>query len=253
MIMNFAYAGKVHYFDTDKPVDISLPLRAGKENPNCYYAEPVLYETISAGDFIGSVAQGGSCNYQRVSFTPHGNGTHTECYGHISAEAEATVFRCLTTFCFFAQVVTCLPQRVGAGKEVDEIITLASLQPHITLPTQALLIRTPNEAGKRTKQYSSTNPPYLEEAVGKFLAENDIKHLLVDLPSVDRESDGGKLLTHHAFWQYPAQTRRDCTITELIYIPDEVPDGFYMLHLQVPSFELDAVPSKPVLYALTDF
>lgn len=247
MIIQIPYQKQLFSCNLQKPIDISLPLLAGKENPNCYHAEPVQYEVIRAGSFVGSVAEGGNCNYQRVTFTPHGNGTHTECYGHISTHKQATVLHCLRKFWFMAQVISVLPARVGE----DLVVSLAEVQPKINLPIEALVIRTlPNEENKRTRQYSDTNPPYLEEAVGKFLADNNIQHLLVDLPSVDREVDGGKLLAHRAFWQYPHQTRQDCTITELIYVPDHVPDGLYFLNLQVPSFDLDAVPSKPVLYAL---
>lgn len=39
----------------------------------------------------------------------------------------------------------------------------------------------------------------------------------------------GKLSGHHAFWNYPLQPRLNATITELIYIPNEVPDGIYMI------------------------
>ena len=81
--------------------------------------------------------------------------------------------------------------------------------------------------------------------------ENNVQHLLLDLPSVDREEDAGQLLAHHAFWQYPAQPRREATITELIFVPDEVADGLYLLNIQITSLELDASPSKPVLYLLT--
>jgi kynurenine formamidase len=155
------------------------------------------------------------------------------------------VHNCLQKFWFFAQLITVLPTQVGE----DKTIQLADIEPYITLPTEAVIIRTlPNLPEKCTRQYSETNPPYLAEEVGKFLAMQNVQHLLVDLPSVDREVDEGKLLTHRAFWQYPHQIRTNCTITELIYVPDEIPDGYYMLNLQVPSFQLDAVPSKPVLY-----
>ena len=77
------------------------------------------------------------------------------------------------------------------------------------------------------------------------------QHLLLDLPSVDREEDAGQLLAHHAFWQYPAQPRREATITELIFVPNEIADGLYLLNIQITSLELDASPSKPVLYALS--
>ncbi|MGB1217373.1 MAG: cyclase family protein, partial [Saprospiraceae bacterium] len=76
--------------------------------------------------------------------------------------------------------------------------------------------------------------------------------LLIDLPSVDREEDGGALLSHKAFWNYPKKPRTDCTITELIYIPDMVEDGMYLLNIQIASFEIDVSPSKPVLYRIKD-
>jgi hypothetical protein len=101
-------------------------------------------------------------------------------------------------------------------------------------------------------QYSGNNPTYLESALGEFLASQNVKHLLVDLPSVDREEDGGALATHHAFWQYPQNTRLDATISELIFVNNEIADGFYLLNLQIASFESDASPSKPVLYKLTE-
>jgi arylformamidase len=79
-----------------------------------------------------------------------------------------------------------------------------------------------------------------------------LDHLLIDLPSVDRESDGGKLLAHKAFWQFPERIRKNCTITELVYVADTIQDGLYFLNLQITSLEMDASPSKPVLYNLTE-
>ena len=77
-----------------------------------------------------------------------------------------------------------------------------------------------------------------------------VRHLLIDLPSVDREEDGGELQAHKAFWNYPTEDRLDCTITELIYVANEIPDGFYILNIQIIPFELDVSPSKPVIYPL---
>jgi hypothetical protein len=82
------------------------------------------------------------------------------------------------------------------------------------------------------------------------MAERGILHLLIDLPSVDREEDGGKLAAHKAFWQYPARPRMDATITELIFVNNMITDGLYLLNLQICSLSLDASPSKPVIYAL---
>jgi len=42
----------------------------------------------------------------------------------------------------------------------------------------------------------------------------------------------------------------DATITEMIYVPDWVHDGFYLLNIQIASFVNDASPSKPILYQI---
>ena len=117
----------------------------------------------------------------------------------------------------------------------------------------ALVIRTmPNTREKLSMQYSYTNPPYLLEEATIFLREKGIKHLLIDLPSVDREKDDGQLLSHHAFWNTKGKLRLDSTITELIFVPNSIEDGIYLLNIQVAPFENDASPSRPVLYKLED-
>ncbi len=249
MLLNFCFNQQQWTADMTQPLDISIPLNINQLNPNCYYAEEPAAETISFGDsFIGSVAAGGSCNYQRLHITPHGNGTHTECYGHISAD-DATIHECLRQFLFFARLISIQPAQLSNG---DLCILPEQLETTIlaNIP-EALIVRTlPNTDNKRVRQYSGTNPPYFHAECGRLLANKGIKHLLCDLPSVDREEDGGRLLMHRYFWQYPQATRRESTITELIYVPDTIPDGDYLLQLGIISLMMDASPSKPVLYAL---
>lgn len=250
MIAQVNFNNRTFSADFNKALDISLPLHSGDNNPSCYWAEPVKMETIRAGDFVGSVKEGGSVNYQKLTITPHGNGTHTECYGHISAD-EATLNQCLTNFHFVAEVITVKPEEALSG---DFIITRKAIAEKIKTPSvQAVVIRTlPNDDSKKNRQYSGTNPPYLDHDAAAYVAENGIEHLLIDLPSVDRESDGGKLPAHKAFWQFPECIRKNCTITELIYLHDSIQDGLYLLNLQITSLEMDASPSKPVLYKLTE-
>ncbi len=264
---HFFFQGKGYRFDPLKPLDLSLPIEANNENPNCYYAEVPIFHTIRAGDFVGSVKEGGKVNYQKITFTPHGNGTHTETYGHISADKDATLYNCLKQHLFFAQIITVTPQKKNLEKKLeekenkteknqnDQIILWENIKKSFgKITPEAVILRTlPNSLDKKNRQYTGTNPPYLEEKVGKKLADLNIKHLLVDLPSVDREVDGGVLACHHAFWQYPHNTRKDCTITELIYVPDTLEDGFYLLQLQPPNFQLDAFASKIVVYALSQW
>lgn len=116
-----------------------------------------------------------------------------------------------------------------------------------------MVIRTlPNTREKLSMQYSYTNPPYLLEEASIFLKEKGIKHLLIDLPSIDREKDEGLLLSHNAFWNTKGKLRLDATITELIFVPNNVDDGCYLLDIQMAPFENDASPSRPVLYKLED-
>jgi hypothetical protein len=44
--------------------------------------------------------------------------------------------------------------------------------------------------------------------------------------------------------------RPQCTITELAYVDGAVPDGPYLLEVQIPALGGDAVPSRPLLFPL---
>ena len=261
MLPTFPYAGRSYTYDPATPIDISLPLAPGPDQVNCFWAEPVQFDTIRVGSFVGSVALGGSTNYQRVHVTPHGNGTHTECYGHISPDPAVTLNQCLRRFLFVAQLISVAPRPQANG---DLVVMLTDVQAALAKAPldsepkgkvrllEALILRTlPNDSTKRHHQYSGTNPTYIEPALAQFLVEQNVQHFLLDLPSVDREEDAGQLLAHHAFWRYPAQPRCGATITELIFVPNEVTDGLYLLNIQITSLELDASPSKPVLYPLS--
>jgi len=186
MIAQLLFNHKTYRVNLSAPIDISLPLREGNGNPNCYWAEPVKFETISSGDFVGSVKAGGNLNYQKLTMTPHGNGTHTECYGHLSADESATINQSLISFHFMAEVISVTPKKLENG---DAVITLSQLKEKIKhQPTEAVVLRTlPNVDSKKTQAYSGTNPPYLEAAVTAYLEAHNIAHLLIDLPSVDRE------------------------------------------------------------------
>jgi kynurenine formamidase len=244
MKFSFEHKGRKYAADFNQPIDISIPLRAGDKNVKAFYADDVRIEPMKAGNFVGDVLQGGSCNVNEVSFNPHCNGTHTECVGHISKEKHS-LNQCLTQFFFLAELITVVPEEINGDKVITQSQVANSL-----LVGNALIIRTaPNDKSKLTRNYSGTNPPYIHHDVAAWICKQGIEHLLLDLPSVDKEDDN-KLLAHHAFWQYPEKTRTNCTITEFIYMPDSISDGIYLLNLQIASFENDASPSKPVLYRL---
>lgn len=248
MWVEFQHQNKKYQADLSQPIDISIPIREGLENVNCFYAPPVEFAPVVAGNFIGSTAQGGVVNFFNVKINPHGNGTHTECVGHIAKE-RFTINESLKKFHFVAQVVSLFPQKTVEG---DRIILQSQLEDALgdEIP-EAVIIRTlPNDDLKLRTNYSGANPPYLHYKAMDWLVNKGVQHLLVDLPSVDREEDEGKLLAHRAFWGYPDKVRKNCTLTELIYVRNFVKDGLYLLSIQIASFELDVSPSKPVLYEL---
>ena len=119
---------------------------------------------------------------------------------------------------------------------------------------KTLVIRTlPNPIEKKYYSYSKNIPPFFTNDAIIFLIENNIQHLVVDLPSIDRMQDDGILGNHRIFWSKcsdpESKVSHDSlgTITELAYIPNHVEDGFYFLNIQTPHFQCDAAPSRPIL------
>ena len=254
MIANIEISGKSFKTDLSKPIDISIPLHPN--GPRAWYVDKMTIEPVMTDRFTGSVAKGGAVNFRNISFNPHGHGTHTETVGHINNEI-VSINKTLNTFFFLAELVTISPKPF-AGKEEefvkhgDAIITKEDVEKALgQKKCEALVIRTiPNTDEKLSKNYSNTNPVYFEPEALSFIREKGIRHLLTDLPSVDREEDGGKLLAHRAFWHGNRKDDLECTITEFIYAADFIIDGSYLLNLQIASFENDASPSKPVLYII---
>lgn len=241
--------------DLLQPIDISIPLSNTSKNPIAWYLEKPIIAPVVVGDWIGKVTEGKSAtNFNTIVFNPHGHGTHTECLGHITHDFYS-ISNSLKQFFFLATLVSIAPEQQGE----DLVITKNQIKKALgDSAPEALVIRTlPNKADKISRNYSHTNPPYLQERAALFIREIGVQHLLVDLPSVDKEHDEGKLAAHKAFWNVTdvvhlnSDARLNATITELIFVPDTVVDGSYLLNLQLASFENDASPSKPVLFKIT--
>ena len=243
------HQSKLIKIDLLKPLDISIPMRASKKNVNAWYIGEPKIEPVRNDDWIGSVDAGASVNFNNIHFNPHAHGTHTECIGHITEEFHS-INRNLKQFFFTAELISAAPENYLK----DTVISKQQIEVLLNDKTpQALVIRTlPNFKAKKNRQYSETNWTYLTEEAMVFVRERGIKHLLIDMPSVDREHDGGKLLSHKAFWNFEGDRRMDCTITEFIYVRNRIKDGSYMLNLQIAAFENDATPSKPILYKILD-
>jgi kynurenine formamidase len=249
LITTIQYNSRKLQIDLSKPLDISIPIKGSDSNVNAWYIGPPKIEPEVFDDKIISVEKGAAVNFNTINFNPHSHGTHTETVGHITKE-QYSINKYLKQFFFLAEVITVAPEKQGE----DYVISAKQLQFLIgNKKRDAAVIRTiPNTNDKKSRQYSNTNWTYFTEDAIKLLVRKGIKHLLVDLPSVDREEDGGELKAHKAFWNVNGRIRKDATITEFIYVANKIEDGCYMLNLQIAPFENDATPSKPILYKVEE-
>ena len=238
-----------HTIDLTIPLDISIPLKGDASDVNAWDIEHPKIKPHTEGEFVGAVSEGAAINFNDIWFSPHAHGTHTECVGHITEEVHS-INKNLNRYFFFAEVITIAPEKY----QDDFVISKKQLQYAFgNKKRDAIIIRTlPNLRDKTSKQYSNTNFPYLLEEAAQFLVNKGVEHLLIDLPSVDKERDAGALLAHRAFWNVDGEMRKQATITEFIFVPNAIEDGTYFLNLQVAPFENDASPSRPVLYKILE-
>ncbi len=249
MLADIKYKNGSYKIDLSKPLDISISLKGNESNVSAWDLDAPLIVPHAAEGFIGKVSEGASVNFNDISFNPHAHVTHTECLGHITKESYS-INKQLTSYFFLAEVVTIAPEKY----QNDFVVSKKQIQYAIgNKNCEAIVIRTlPNLTEKLARKYSGTNPPYLLEEAAQYLADKGIDHLLIDLPSIDKEKDNGALLAHNAFWQLEGRRRTKATITEFIFVENFIEDGTYILNLQLAPIENDASPSRPVLYKILE-
>lgn len=239
-------------------VSLARPLQFEGPQLCCFGAPAATSQPLRLADRGARVRDGASCNASLVCLAPHAHGTHTECVGHLTAEPLAA-WRVVPQRLLPAVLISVQPSSEAA----DEILTRAALLAAWPAPlaerlsARAAVIRTlPNEPDKFVGS-ATAMPPYLSADAASELVAHGIAHLVLDVPSADRLEDGGKLTAHRIFFGMPAHAtqlaqaqRPECTITELAYVPDCLADGWYLLSLQAPCIDGDAVPSRPVIYPL---
>lgn len=247
MKIEFNYKKNRYRADLSKPIDISIPI-SDKRSPIAFNAPELRLRPFEAEGFIGALEAGSPVNFYDILLNPHGNCTHTESALHIDKRAP-DILSTLKQFHYHALLLTVAPIKKPNG----DLVIDGSSSDWDSLDYEgldAIIIRTmPNSVNKKYSNYTNTNPPYLDPDLAYFLSER-IDHLLLDLPSVDKEKDGGQLLSHKAFWQ----TERNCafhkTITELIYVDSSVKDGLYLLNIQTIPLAIDVSPSRPLLFPI---
>ena len=265
MIISISHNNKDYRIDTKNSFDISIPYDFNGDQPNFYDVAEGQLKHLQSGGTIYSVAEGAGCNVSEVSLNIHCSGTHTECAGHLLANPGdvgmllkdimiPTVLITVNTslFCNSGESYHC---NVGDN---EQIITKTIIQNEFKIweefQPRALVIRTtPNLNEKKYYRYSNHSPPFFSNDALRFIKGIGICHLVVDLPSIDRIEDNGILGNHRIFWgdgvdaKGEVNTESMGTITELAYIENNIPNGFYFLNIQLPHFVCDAAPSRPIL------
>ncbi len=243
--MKIQLGRKGHRYEVDltQAIDCSSTFGNSKREPRAWSSPPVEIKPVQVDDWIGAVKEGAPVNFFSVQLNPHGNGTHTECFGHISPDQHKVndYFKDYHGFCTFLRINS-------RELDGDRVVLLEDLEKKRNKLAKFVAIQV--DADPFPQDFSGANAPYFEESCLSYLAENGVKHFITNLPSVDREEDGGALAAHHAFWQYPQNTREEATITELAFFPKNLREGEYFINLQVAPLHSDASPSRPLLYRL---
>ncbi len=238
MILSFQHNNKTFTFDAEVKHNLTQSVKR-EASSLAFHAPDAHFDPLKIGGFTGSLEAGGACNCEWVHVLPHCHGTHTETIKHIWNDgpyiSEIEIPTLLT-----CDLITVHPDIVGG----DSIITQINFPEN---PAQALIIRV---EGIAKESFSGKNPPFFDAEVLKIAVQKGYQHLLMNLPSVDQEEDGGKLLAHKAWWNFPEAPRNSCTITELLSIPEFVEDGVYLLNLQLPRIETDAVNCSVYIFPI---
>lgn len=209
------------------------------------------------------VAQGAAVNCQHVVFNPHAHCTHIETLAHVTVDGPDVADLQLPGWMLAVLVTVPTARLVETGErgpqtasDADQVIPAAPIRAALTQwrEVQALIVR-PAPSVADVEDYSATNPPYFTTEAIAEIARSELRHLCVELPSIDREQDGGTTPNHRIWWGLADNARRagdakwpSRTITELLRVPARLPDGPGLLALQVAPFTGDAAPCR-VLFA----
>jgi len=228
-----------YMFDEALGIDLSRAIGSGV---NAWYIGSPQIGPSEVGGAVYSVSSGAAVNFDQIKFAPHAHGTHTETLGHIDENQLVIEELRLPLFLPCKLIRPSLETIDG-----DQVLTEKALDLCDYEGVKALVIRlNPNK--EYPINYDHTNWPYLSESATKRLVEAGVEHLVLDVPSIDKEKDQGALLSHRAFWKLSKTSRTSATITEFAQIPANLPVGNYLLQLQVAPILSDAAPSRPILF-----
>ena len=265
MIIDITHNNFKYQLNTDKTFDISIPYHFNKKQPNFYNVKPGTSSPLKENKKSYTVKSGASCNVFEISMNIHCTGTHTEFVGHLLND-PGNIGKIVNEIFIPSLLISINPIPFANSKDsyhcnvedneliIDKELIKASEKFILKYKPKALIIRSyPNPNKKKYFNYQENIAPFFTNNALKYLSSIEIKHLVVDIPSIDRMDDDGLLGNHRLFWNYGREINEELnehsekTITEMTFIPNNIKDGFFFLNLQIPHFVSDAAPSRPLL------
>ena len=253
---------KDYKIDLNKFYDISIPIDINKKSPSFYDENPLKINYYKDhNNKIWSTKRGASCNVAVIDLNIHCGATHSECRSHITKE-DLCISKVIDSSFIPCILISVEPANLIGNDsyhyEIDDndyIITKKILQNNLESfkdsNIEALAIRTlPNISNEiLSKNYNSESNPFFSNEAIEYLKSLQIKHLIIDLPSIDKIDDGGLLGNHRIFWDLEKEGNNN-TITEFALIDNSITDGFYLLSINILNIKLDASPSRPLIYPI---
>lgn len=257
--------GKDHWFGLGKPLRVSREVlfRGGTQAPNAFHLTPISSRTVELeGQFTGDVRRGGSCNVDTLCYVPHGL-THLETSAHIlNRDTNPPTVKDIPPekLSGMALLIDLSDMGQDTGKKIAWETVQAKLDRN-RLPISMLAIKTASSLLPQDYDFSGKDFLYLAAETAKGIhdyktADSHIDCLILDLPSIDRESDGGKLLAHRGFFGLPdtgfdAEDLEKRVLVELAMFSG-LEEGYYYVVITPPLLETNAVSTGIVFHSLTE-
>ncbi|MDH5404684.1 MAG: cyclase family protein [Candidatus Heimdallarchaeota archaeon] len=233
---------------------LGSPISASREvqfNPTpkssgAFYLPPFQISTFEVKNiFVGDILRGGSCNVTIHNYSPH-NLTHLETSLHIvdnGIPVSAIPNKHLNGILYLIDLTKTYDQDDECIKWDDISEQITNLHPSVTF----IALKTYSSTLDQFHDFSGEDPLFLDPFAAKMihdLKNNKINGLILDLPSIDKETDGGKLLAHRNFLGLPREGIKSTVeefrfIVELAYF-ENLQQGYYYLNITPPKIDDNA-------------
>ncbi len=273
MILRFRIGGQELEADAGAATSIALPFDPRLARSRAFGLRPTTAPPVDiGGGRTLEVGRGAAINCADLHLNAHGGGCHIEGVGHISREPWPLSTATLPAL-WPATLLDVTPARLGAsgehaagkGAPEDWVLTRVAFERALDAAAEtvrdlaaepaafadALVLRSDVDGAIGPDfDFHGGGAPYPTAEAMALLAALPTRLLVLDLPSLDREDDGGTAPNHAIWWGFPdgdravaRATRRDRLLVELARVPLALAAGPWLLQLGVPPVVSDAAPA----------